>query len=664
MNHVRLPLLKLLPLVVLGVALPAMAASCVAEGVITETTANEETRDYSGIATPGNSEYIVAPELHDRASWGTALSGAALAFPTASADELALFDVDDTSTPMHFFAIPHTDAEGVGPLFNQRMCLGCHENAADNAANVAQGVPNPSLGAVNTVNTPVSRADRRGLTDYSRVKNATGNPATAAFTLYGDYSPASGAFTPLSEFGGPLQHDHAIGVCDSNDIPPLSMDPYLQGGIDPVTDMSTLAERRAMGERAAPPYVGRGLMEAIYFGELLANEDIYDTVKSISSLPPQPDPTICPGDCISGRHNQSRASDSFIGGDTEIRVARLGLRGQGTTLLQFDVGGTQGEIGLTSPFAPTEQPDVDNENERCDFVADPEITTDAVTHLRDMVRNIAPPRQADALYENPPVSQDAIDVQAGATLFGLDLDAFRSRMTPGAAAVGHGNGDSDHGIALDRQLGCVSCHTPIFMTGISPAKVGAEHLTERWAPIFSDLLIHKNPEIPMGISTQVIPGNISRNLADYAIPPTVTGIAEGNEFRTPPLMGLGRVGPPFFHDARVYLNVIGAGSYPASQGYTEGAPNPPSSTVFTSADLGTQVREVTTFELSVLAAIEIHDLPAPPENDYSKCPNVPAASDICTRASQYRGEARNTMEKFRALTSAQQMQVVKFLLAL
>jgi len=146
MNHVRLPLLKLLPLVVLGVALPAMAASCVAEGVITETTANEETRDYSGIATPGNSEYIVAPELHDRASWGTALSGAALAFPTASADELALFDVDDTSTPMHFFAIPHTDAEGVGPLFNQRMCLGCHENAADNAANVAQGVPNPSLG--------------------------------------------------------------------------------------------------------------------------------------------------------------------------------------------------------------------------------------------------------------------------------------------------------------------------------------------------------------------------------------------------------------------------------------------------------------------------------------------------------------------------------------
>ena len=112
------------------------------------------------------------------------------------------------------------------------------------------------------------------------------------------------------------------------------------------------------------------------------------------------------------------------------------------------------------------------------------------------------------------------------------------------------------------------------------------------------------------------------------------------------------------HDARVYQNGVGAGNYPNAP------PNPPSSTVFTSADQGTQLREVTSFELAVLAAIEIHDLPAPPDNDYSKCPKVPLAEDICSRSSQYRGEARNTMEKFRALTSAQQMQVVKFLLAL
>lgn len=497
MNQSRSPFTTCLVLLTFGVAIPATAASCIEEGVITETTESEESRDYSGIATPGDATLLQAPELHYSASWGTALSGAALAYPTATSDELALFDDDDSTTPLHFFSTPHTDAEGVGPLFNQRMCLGCHENSTDNAANMTTGgVANSSLGAINTVNTPVSRANRLGPTEYSKITNERGNSPTAAFTLYGDYSPANGSFTPLSEFGGPLQHDHAAGTCIANQIPPLSMDPYLAGGIDPVTGLSPLGERRAVGERAAPPYIARGLMEAIYFGDIVANEDIYDTFNAPSTLPPQPDPSICPGDCISGRHNQGRASDNFVGGDTVIRVGRFGLRGVGVTLLQFVVGGTQGEIGFTSPFAPTEQPDVDNPNEECDMHPDPDITAETVLQVRDMLRNIAPPRQADALYEDPPLSQDAIDVQAGAKLFGLDLDAFRSRMTPGATAVGEGNGDSDHGIFLDRQLGCASCHIPIMKTGISPAKVGAEHLSNRWAPIFSDLLIHKNPELP------------------------------------------------------------------------------------------------------------------------------------------------------------------------
>jgi hypothetical protein len=160
------------------------------------------------------------------------------------------------------------------------------------------GVQNPSLGAINSVNTPVSRASRNGVTNYPLVTNASGNPATAAFTLYGDYSPANGSFIPLAEFGGPLQHDHAVGECSSNQLPPLTMDPYLAGGVDPVTGVSALGERRATGERAAPPYVARGLMEAIYYGDLVANEDIDDAIKYPSSLPPLPDPNICPGDCI------------------------------------------------------------------------------------------------------------------------------------------------------------------------------------------------------------------------------------------------------------------------------------------------------------------------------------------------------------------------------
>lgn len=635
------------------------AATSCKEGVVTETFDEEATRDFSGIAQPGDPSKLQPVELHDRNSWGTALSADALAYPGSPEQERLLFDFQDVDSPLHFFATPHTDAEGVGPLFNQRMCLGCHLNSDDNRENLGKGATVSAPGNINTVSTPVSRANRKGNTDHSKITKEFANPPTAAFTLYGDYSPSSGQFIPISELGGPLQHVQAVGECKINDYPPLSIDPYLQGGIDPVTNTSTIGLRRAKGERAAPPYVARGLMEAIHYTDLLANEDPEDRVKTSSTLLPAPDPLICPGDCISGRHNESRASDSFTGGDPVIRVGRFGLRGAGTTMLQFDVGGTQGEIGLTSPFAPLEQPNVDSPNAFCDKVADPEITADAVLHLRDMIRNIAPPRHADALYENPANSQDAKDVQAGAKLFGLDLEAFRSRMLPGAAVVNLGNPDADHGIAADRQLGCASCHIPIMKTGQSPAKIGGEHLSNRWAPVFWDGLIHKNPELPPGTRPDLIPGNIDRDLADYAIPPSVTGIASGNEFRTPPLMGLGRVGPPFFHDARVYLNVIGNGNY------INDPPIPPSSTVFTSADTGANVlMEIKSVDMAVLAAIELHDLPAPPGNDYANCPTGRGANDICARNSPWRGEARNTMEKFRALTRAQQMQVVKFLLSL
>ena len=653
---------------VLAIVLGAMgigSTSCKL-GDVTETFDDEASRDYSGIALPGDPNVVpTAPELHDRATWGSALSADALAYPNSNGDQRGLFDVADTGSPLHFFATDHTDAEGVGPLFNQRTCLGCHNSSEENSNNQKAGVANPTFTTINTVNTPVSRAGRQGFTDYSKIRNDIGNPPTVAFTLYGDFSPSSGQFIPISELGGPLQHDHAVGECKINDPPPFSIDPYLQGGIDPVTNLSPLGLKRGIGERAAPPYVARGLMEAIYWEDLLKNEDLTDTVKAFSSLPPQPDPAICPGDCVSGRHNEGRASDNFVGGDTLIRVGRFGLRGVGVTMLQFDIGGTQGEMGMTSPFAPVEQANIDNPNALCDKVPDPELKTEDILHLRDMIRNISPPKQADALYENPAVSQDAKDVQGGAVLFGVDLEAFRSRMTPGATPVGFNDPDpakkfdADRGIAADRQLNCVSCHVPITRTGISPAKVGAEHLSNKWAPIFSDLLIHKNPELPAGIRPGAIAGNLSRDLADYAVPPSVTGLAFGNEFRTPPLMGLGRVGPPFFHDARVFVNVIGAGNYPGDP------PNPPAATVFTERDGWRSdprdphrgARRAWPPSSSTISRL-------PPDNDYTKCPPASAAADICSRSSQWRSESRNTMEKFRALTSAQQMQVVKFLLSL
>jgi CxxC motif-containing protein (DUF1111 family) len=683
----------------------AVAVHGCSYGAKTETLAIEETRDLSGIATPG-SGIPQHPNLHTRATWGTSVSYAALGYENASSDVQALFDFADPTvvapppiedqSPLQFFATPHTDEEGVGPLFNQRACIGCHKNSNDNAKNLAGADHgDPALTEANSVATPVSRASRQGLTDYAYITKTAGNPPTAAFTLYGDYDPSSGVFNPLTVFGGPLQHDNAVGYCSINDIPSISIDPYLSGGVDPVTGLSPLGERRVMGERAAPPYVARGLIEAIYFGDIVANDDPLDQVNSVSSLPPRPDPRICPNDCISGRHNESAASQSFIGGDPVIRVGRFGLRATGTTLIQFVVGGAQGEIGLTSPFAPFEQPNVNTLNpSTCNAGGPtPNVTATRILTVRDLIRNIAPPMPDGALFENPPAGAAAATVQAGAALFGLDLAAFQARMTSDDVNPADFSDDTNHAIANDRKLGCASCHIPVFRTGVSPAQIGgAENLSNRWAPIFSDLLMHQNPEVPYFLQQQwanlepkmidpksckptcdpstlilapyPIVGNISRNLTDYALVPNVTGLAAGSEFRTPPLMGLGKVGPPFGHDARVYLNVTGDGNYPGQQ------PNPQASTIFTSADGGTVTENVTTMDLAVLAAIEMHDLPAPPINpatkapDYELCPIVPPGMDVCTRASQFRGEARNTMEKFHALTRAEQLSVVKFLEAL
>jgi hypothetical protein len=175
---------------------------------MTETLDVEDQRDFSGIATPG-SGIPQHPNMHDRASWGHDESYASLGYEGASSQIQALFDFSDPAvvappsiedqSPLQFFATPHTDEEGVGPLFNQRACIGCHNSSLQNQTTfLMSGGTDESLAGVNMQNTPVSRGGRQGLTDYALITKTAGNPPTVAFTLYGDYYPASGAFDPLS----------------------------------------------------------------------------------------------------------------------------------------------------------------------------------------------------------------------------------------------------------------------------------------------------------------------------------------------------------------------------------------------------------------------------------------------------------------------------------
>lgn len=85
--------------------------------------------------------------------------------------------------------------------------------------------------------------------------------------------------------------------------------------------------------------------------------------------------------------------------------------------------------------------------------------------------------------------------------------------------------------------------------------------------------------------------------------------ADGREFRTAPLMGLGRIGPPFLHDARVYLSELTVDSKPAG-------------TVTTNRTLTNAPLVVRNVDDALLAAIELHDLPAPDDGKTSRTPSA------------------------------------------
>jgi len=158
--------------------------------------------------------------------------------------------------------------------------------------------------------------------------------------------------------------------------------------------------------------------------------------------------------------------------------------------------------------------------------------------------------------------------------------------------------------------------------------------------------------------------DLPRNLADDSFS-NAKATAEGSEFRTAPLMGLGRIGPPFLHDARVYLS-------------KDTVDRTPAGTVTTNSDFTNAPLVVRSVEDAILAAIELHDLPAPddrhtPRTPGAGCPvpkentNVTeTAADICpayssTTSLDNRSDAREVIYRFRQLSSDDQQAVIEFL---
>ena len=221
----------------------------------------------------------------------------ALVFPdTTLSERLKLLE------GLTFFTTPHTAGQGLGPINNQPFCLGCHTNTAE-AVRSPGLLSQISCFAGSPCVSHVARAARSTPTNFgfTSLNPATGGgrPAdtldainntgrTAAFTIFGDFDPSHmdatsnptgiGFFDPLDgattqlvtgmvsqPFGGQVQHARpAVDAMRAGADPARWLDANLTPRVPSIQKRgSTHCFRRSVGERAGPPYIGRGLMEAV-----------------------------------------------------------------------------------------------------------------------------------------------------------------------------------------------------------------------------------------------------------------------------------------------------------------------------------------------------------------------------------------------------------------
>ncbi|RAZ82814.1 thiol oxidoreductase [Mesorhizobium hawassense] len=251
--------------------------------------------------------------------------------------------------------------------------------------------------------------------------------------------------------------------------PSYSVENLGYGPLDPRTTLSP---------RLTPPMIGLGLIEQIAPVDILARAD----------------PDDRDGDGISGRPNIVR--DALSG---KITLGRFGWKAQTASIRQQAVDAFAGDIGISTPEMPKHWGDC----------------TEAEKDCLAMPNGV---QQRLGTAEAPPPVVDLV------TFYSQNL-AVPARRDIGTQQVLAGKKQF-------YQMGCISCHTPKFVTMRgTPNKAQAFQLI--WP--YSDFLLH----------------DMGEGLADGQR----VGEASGSEWRTPPLWGIGLTatvnGNAFYlHDGR------------------------------------------------------------------------------------------------------------------
>jgi CxxC motif-containing protein (DUF1111 family) len=250
----------------------------------------------------------------------------------------------------------------------------------------------------------------------------------------------------LSAFGGAVIQHHTTDLFQH----------YYPGYVAEAIPAEALGH---VAHRTTPALFGFGLLEAIPASTIIALAD----------------QNAAKGGPVKGRAN-------VVNG----QLLRFGRKATDATLLGFNAGAFQNEMGVTTNLALAEQSLSGVSPFPFDATIDPvagaELSDDDLALATDFVRFLSPPAQAKGTVQ------------------------------------------SNDGSQLFSSIGCASCHVPMLRTG--PSSIAA--LNNVRVQAFTDLLLHD-----MG------PG-----LADIC-----RGTAGPSEFRTEPLMGL-RFRTHYLHDAR------------------------------------------------------------------------------------------------------------------
>ncbi len=239
-----------------------------------------------------------------------------------------------------------------------------------------------------------------------------------------------------------------------------------------------MSESVMISPRVAPPMIGLGLLEAVPQEDILVGAD----------------PDDHDGDGISGRPNWVTNIETG-----QVELGRFGWKAGAPSIRVQSASAFSGDIGIATPLVNRPYGDCTPAQPACLAMPNGEQAERGVSEAPDPVLDLV-------------------------TFYSQNLGVPRRRSVDDPAVL--------RGKQGFYELGCISCHTPKFVTS-RDAVTDAHKFQLIWP--YTDMLLH----------------DMGEGLADHR----PEGVADGYEWRTPPLWGIGLTETVsghtlFLHDGR------------------------------------------------------------------------------------------------------------------